>query len=321
MVDLAAGFVAWGDRLPAGRRVGICTGSGGGGGWMADVCTAAGLEVPLLDAETRARIDAHLPDYGTSQNPVDATAQAVHTIGYAGLAELVAASPQVDSVIVVMTARNSANLERHRQGLARLAAETSKPILTWTYTLPAPASVELLAEAGYPLFTDIQSCARTCRAMADYRALRERFCCARVVVRDPARGDSGAAREALARPAACCASGRRGPVLAAYGIGAAGEAGTLVQSADEAVVAAQAIGCAVALKVQSPDRAQDGGRRGGARFDNRGCRARRVYARVPGTRFATRRKPAYWACWCSRWRRRGASLSSGSSAMPPSGRC
>ncbi len=252
MVDLAAGFLYWGERLPAGRRVGICTGSGGGGGWMADVCTAAGLEVPLLDAETRARIDAQLPDYGTSQNPVDATAQAVHTIGYAGLAELVAASPQVDSVIVVMTARNSANLERHRQGLTRLAASTSKPILPWTYTLPAPASVGLLAEAGYPLFTDIQGCARACRAMADYRALRERSL-RPVVVRDPARGDSGVAREALRAAGGALCEWQARPVLAAYGIGAVGEAGALVQSAHEAAVAAPAMGCAVALKVQSPD--------------------------------------------------------------------
>ena len=150
MVDIAAGFLALGSRLPAGRRVGICTASGGGGGWMADACAAAGLEVPTLDAETRARIDAHLPAYGTSQNPVDATAQAVHKIGYAGLARLVADSPLVDGVIVVMTARNPANLERQREDLARLAAEARKPILMWSYTLPAPASVQLLSEAGYP---------------------------------------------------------------------------------------------------------------------------------------------------------------------------
>src|SRR6202008_2548583 len=53
MVDIAQGFIAWGKLLPARRRVAICTGSGGGGGWMADACSAAGLEVPQLDAETR----------------------------------------------------------------------------------------------------------------------------------------------------------------------------------------------------------------------------------------------------------------------------
>ena len=42
MVDLAAGFLACGDRLPAGKRVGICTSSGGAGVWMADACARGG---------------------------------------------------------------------------------------------------------------------------------------------------------------------------------------------------------------------------------------------------------------------------------------
>ena len=250
MVDIAAGFMAWRDRLPAGKRVGICTASGGGGGWMADACTSAGLEVPMLDAETRASIDVHLPAYGTSQNPVDATAQAVHKIGYAGLAELVVASPMVDGVIVVMTARNPANLERQRDGLAQLAAATAKPILPWSYTLPAPASVKIMRDAGYPIFTDIQNCARTFRAMADYRALRERFL-RPIEVRTLFAADRAAARRALDASGAVLCEWQARPVLAAYGIGQRG-AGMLVQSADEAVDAARGHG-AVALKVQSPD--------------------------------------------------------------------
>ncbi len=89
MVDLAQGMLTCRDRLPFGSRVAICTASGGGGGWMADACIAAGLQVPELDAPTRKSIDAHLPSYGTSQNPIDGTAQAVHKLGYAGMAELV----------------------------------------------------------------------------------------------------------------------------------------------------------------------------------------------------------------------------------------
>ncbi len=71
MIDIAVGFLACGDRLPAGRRMAICTSSGGAGVWMADACAAEGLEVPVLDDETRKAIDVHLPSYGTSQNPVD----------------------------------------------------------------------------------------------------------------------------------------------------------------------------------------------------------------------------------------------------------
>ena len=46
MVDLAQGLLTCRDRLPRGSRVAICTASGGGGGWMADACIAAGLDVP-----------------------------------------------------------------------------------------------------------------------------------------------------------------------------------------------------------------------------------------------------------------------------------
>jgi len=251
MVDIASGFVAFGSRLPAGRRVGICTASGGGGGWMADACAAAGLDIPQLDAETRSRIDEHLPAYGTSQNPVDATAQAVHKVGYAGLARLVADSPVVDGVIVVMTARNPANLERQREDLARLAAATEKPVLMWSYTLPAPASVKLLSEAGYPLFTDIRNCARAMRAMADYRVLRERFL-RPVEVRAAFEPDRAAARAALAAGGDVLCEWQARPALAAYGIGV-DKIGMLAESAEAAVAAAQRLNGPVALKVQSPD--------------------------------------------------------------------
>ena len=40
MIDLAVGFLACGDKLPAGKRMGICTSSGGAGVWMADACVA-----------------------------------------------------------------------------------------------------------------------------------------------------------------------------------------------------------------------------------------------------------------------------------------
>jgi len=175
MIDIAAGFLAFRSRLPAGKRVGICTSSGGGGAWVADACVAAGLDVPLLDAETRALIDVHLPSYGTSQNPVDVTAQAVHARGYAEFARLVAGSPAVDGVIVVVTGRYPRLLVGDREPLATLARETAKPIFMWSYTQPAAACGELLNEAGYPLFTHVHHCARAMRLMADYRAARERL--------------------------------------------------------------------------------------------------------------------------------------------------
>ena len=174
MLDLAAGFLACGDRLPAGNRVGICTASGGAGVWMADACAAAGLDVPVLDDATRAALDVHLPPYATSQNPVDSTAQGVQKLGYAQFARLVARSPSIDSVIVVITARRSAFLEADLPKLKDLARESNKPVLMWTYTLPSERTIEILNETGHPLFTGAHGCARTLRALADYRTMRER---------------------------------------------------------------------------------------------------------------------------------------------------
>ena len=252
MVDLAAGFSSYRNRLPAGTRVGICTASGGGGGWVADACAAAGLQVPELDAATRALIDPHLPPYGTSQNPVDGTAQAIREIGYSELARLVGSSPQVDSVIVVTSARSAEIFERERDNLLRVARETRKPILMWSYTLPGPASVKLLSEAGYPLTTNMRNCARAVAAMAKYRAQRER------ILRAPEIRAASAGEERRARARARLDAA--GPVLCEYEAaralseyGIAFAASRLAASAGEAVGAAAALSTPVALKVQSPD--------------------------------------------------------------------
>jgi len=251
MLDIAAGFLACGDRMPAGNRVGICTSSGGAGIWMADACAAAGLDVPVLDDETRASIDVHLPSYATSQNPVDSTAQGVQKLGYAQFARLVARSPSIDGVIVVITARRSAFLEADLPKLKDLARESSKPVFMWTYTLPAERTIEILNEAGYPLFTDAQGCARTMRAMIEYRLLRERLRHAGDTPTTQAPGRTKV-RAMLAQSGPVLSEYAARPLLAAYGIGAE-DTGRLVHSGEEAAAAAQAIGRPVALKVQSAD--------------------------------------------------------------------
>jgi acetate---CoA ligase (ADP-forming) len=250
MLDLTTGFLARKDRLPTGKRAGICTASGGAGIWMADACAAAGLDVPTLDDATRAELGVHVPPYGTSQNPVDFTAQGVQKLGYAEFARIVARSPSIDSVIVVITARRSAFLEADLPKFKDLARATGKPVLMWSYTLPSERTTEILNDIGFPLFMSAPGCARTLRKMADYRAWRER---PGVTTDTPA---PAAAREetavALAKSPAMICEYRARALLTAYGIGAK-NAGQLVQSGAEAVAAARAIGGPIALKVQSSE--------------------------------------------------------------------
>lgn len=250
MVDLAQSFLAWGTRLPQGHRVAICTASGGGGGWMADACIAAGLEVPELDAKTRMRIDAHLPSYGTSQNPIDGTAQAIHKLGYAGMAELVMDSPAIDSVVVIMSGRAGQRVADERETLVRVKRETRKPILMWSYTLPVAQSITTLAKTGYPVFTNMRNCARSLATMAEYRATRQRFLKpVEVHTTDPTARERVAATLRALGPVLTEAQSK--PLLAAYGIGRNED--RLATSADEAVAAFNALKGLVALKVQSPD--------------------------------------------------------------------
>jgi acetate---CoA ligase (ADP-forming) len=250
MLDLAAGFLACKDRLPKGDRVGICTASGGAGIWMADACAAAGLDVPMLDDATRAALSVHVPPYGTSQNPVDFTAQGVQKLGYAEFARIVARSPSIDSIIVVITARRSAFLEADLPKFQELARTTAKPVLMWSYTLPSERTTEILNDIGFPLFMSAPGCARTLRKLADYGARREQ---SEITIDTPVsttmREETAAT---LAKSPAVICEYRARALLAAYGIGGK-NAGRLVQSRDEAVAAARAIGGAVALKVQSAD--------------------------------------------------------------------
>ena len=251
MVDLAQGFLAAGPNLPAGRRVGICTASGGGGGWMADACAAAGLDVPELDPDTRREIDKILPSYGTSQNPVDGTAQAIRSAGYAGLLSKVAPSPVVDGLIMVMSGRAGEHIAKEREAFINLRRQTDKPILLWSYTLPVQQTLDVLSEAGYPLYTNMRNVARTMAEMADYRVRRERFLAVPVVTpaETPVRKDVA---KGLARSRGVLTEFEARRLLAAYGIGDTARQ-HLAKTVEQAVDAAATIGGPVAMKVQSPD--------------------------------------------------------------------
>jgi len=318
MIDLAVGFLACGDCLPAGNRIGICTSSGGAGVWMADACAAAGLEMPILDEATRKSIDVHIPSYGTSQNPVDSTAQGVHKLGYATFARLVAECSLIDGVVVVVTARRSAFLEGDLPKLKDLKKATKKPVFMWTYTLPADRSVEILNEAGYPLFTGALGCARTMRAMADYRALRERTL--KKLQSAPASQPwREKVRALLSSRGTVLSEWQARPLLAMYGIGEE-NIGQLAQSAAVAEAIARTIGGAVALKV-SPLPSRTKPKPAGSRLISAlTALARPTSACLPtlNAMHPTRRSKA---CWYNRWPRPGAKLSSASTAISVGGRC
>ena len=248
MVDVASAFAYC--PLPRGNRVAVITGSGGSAVWMADILSAHGLELPVLEEDLQKRLMALLPSYASAQNPVDATAQAIGELGYAPMVELVAQSERIDTILLISSLANPERAKKLGAEMAELTATLDKPILLSTYTTATPASISAIAAAGIPCYTSMPSCARAIKALVDYGRFRERL-----ARRKPVAETAPALREEVARGLADAgkvlteiASKK---LLARYGVPLPPEA--LAATEDEAVAAASKIGGAVALKVQSPD--------------------------------------------------------------------
>src|SRR5437660_898755 len=173
MVDVATAFAYC--KLPRGNRVAVITGSGGSAVWMADILSAHGLELPVLEEDLQRRIMALLPSYASAQNPIDATAQAIGEVGYAPLVNLVRQSERIDTILLISSLANENRAKKLGEELAEIVATSDKPILLSTYTTASPASIAALATAGIPCYTSMPSCARAIRALVDYGAFQDRL--------------------------------------------------------------------------------------------------------------------------------------------------
>jgi acetate---CoA ligase (ADP-forming) len=248
MLDVAAAFSFC--RLPRGNRVAVITGSGGSAVWMADILSAHGLELPVLEGDIQERILALLPPYASAQNPVDGTAQAIHEVGYARLVEIVRESKRIDTILLIGSLANDATAAKRAEELAAITGATEQPILLSTYTTASPGAMARFAEAGIPCYTSMPSCARAIRALVDYATFQKRRRQTKELPTTP-RDVRDEVRRALAAAGPVLTEAEAKALLARYGVPRPPEA--LAATGEEATAAAARIGGPVALKVQSPD--------------------------------------------------------------------
>lgn len=140
---------------PKGDRVAVVTTSGGGGIWATDVISAQGLRVPVLSEAMQARIRALIPSYGAAANPVDVTAQAVHSGGLQKTIEMLADSDEVDSILVIVSLSSETRVPLKAAELAPVVAAGRKPIVVWTYTQPSHFARAELAKCGVVIFSNL----------------------------------------------------------------------------------------------------------------------------------------------------------------------
>ena len=239
MMDIA--YAASKKVLPSQHSLGVVTVSGGAGIVASDEAERIGLPMPAMPEAAQAKLLAALP-YASAVNPLDCTAQALNEPALleqftrAGLEEggygavlcfltYVAGSERLSKVIL--------------EAMAPLRVAFPDRIIAFC-ALGDPKVLRRYDEAGILVFND------PCRAV---RALD-------AVLRLGA-AQAGAAKAALPEPmpvtlpATSPDEAEAKALLAEAGIGAAPE--QAVQSAEEAVAAAERFGYPVVMKILSPD--------------------------------------------------------------------
>jgi len=242
LVALCAAFALM--PLPAGRRVGIVTTSGGGGTMAADMLSDVGLTVPELSAETQEQILPMLPGHASALNPVDTTAQGSATGPVSmKIARILEASGEVDMLLHIVSAARENAVALEEDVLAEIMTRGKTPVMCWAYTLASNFARKTAADGKTVLMTDLR---QVCQAMAKVTEYAELL----AETPDSAEADG----KALSRPdtsAGALTEHQAKAWLRDYGLG--GEGDVLATSADAAEKAAEGMGYPVVMKVQSPD--------------------------------------------------------------------
>ena len=230
--------------LPKGNRAAVVTVSGGAGAWAADTIAANGLTLPVLSESLQASIAALIPSYGSPRNPIDITAQGVHTGGLLKSIELLNQSDEVDAVVVVTSLASETRVLIDPPTLKRVVDTARKPILFYSYTVPSQFARAQFAQAGVVVHAGLAPLGKALRALVQRAAFE---------APGPASSSPQPAPALVARLAAA------GPLSEHDSKALLREAGVtlpeerLVADASELAGAMDAVGFPFAMKIQSPD--------------------------------------------------------------------
>ena len=234
-----------------GNGVGVLSFSGGLGALAADLCTEAGLTLPILAEGTQAKLASVLPDYAPKDNPVDLVSlmvsqpesQPLKTAG-----EAVAGDESVDALLFMMGVYHHVGDQIEAE--VKALFESSPVPVAFAWLTGPREKIEALRKASVPVFGDYARAIRGLESLLSLKNARE-AAASRPRSVDTARAD--AARQIIREstpspdgflpPEACAA------ILDLYTIPRPKEA--LADTGDEALNAWEEIQAPVALKVVS----------------------------------------------------------------------
>lgn len=254
VLETAAFFAKTG--RPASRGVAAMGASGGALIAATDAAETHGVPMPQPPEDMKQRLRPYVPEFGALRNPCDLTAMFTKDNAIAGNAvEALLTGDTYGAVVVPHTSLSQGNVERAK-GMSAAARRLGKPVC-FTYSggwIGGPSVMDAESDPHLRCFQSIDRCFAT---LAAWHRRDDRLTAGQT--QGPRRrervSDSGAADTAarfIAASAHATITEREAKqALAVYGVPVIEE--QLVQSADEAVRAAQRLGFPVALKVESPD--------------------------------------------------------------------
>ncbi|MEA5048651.1 MAG: acetate--CoA ligase family protein [Eubacteriales bacterium] len=237
--------------LPKGDRVVSLNGSGGENGVSCDVGHLYGIHFPPFSTGTAERLKSILPDYASTNNPLDTTATICYdTEVFADAAEIIINDPNFDLALVGLTIVSEMTdlcVKHMSEGLVKLISEKriDKPVIV----VPAvesgrmPEYVNLLKNAGIPVTAPCFYAYKHVKKLLDY-------CKWRAALPDITLEDAVLSHPDSNRRTAL-SEHKSKEMLRSFGVRIPREA--IVHDAGEAVEAASGIGFPLVLKIESDD--------------------------------------------------------------------
>lgn len=251
LLDTATFFAKSTSVAAAQPGVAVVSASGGLAIAATDQAALHGVPMPQPSAEAQAVLQAAIPEFGSSRNPCDLTAQVANDMDLlVTCAEAMLADPSYGAMVYPHPAAHDVATERLRRMDAAAARQGKLNCVVWaTEWLQGPGAEETERLPRTALFRSISACFHALRARTWWQALEAEGA-------DPAPAPVAGAR-AQVLPLLQAAQGRvltEGEgmrVLAAYGLPVVLD--RLAASEADAVAAAESLGYPVVMKIVSRD--------------------------------------------------------------------
>ena len=101
-------------------------------------------------------------------NPIDVTAQGVHSGGLQRSIDLLSASSEVDAILVLLSLSSETRVPFKEAELKQVLDAQHKPVVFYSYTLPSEFSRKAIGDAGAVVLSGLTHAAVALRRSVDY---------------------------------------------------------------------------------------------------------------------------------------------------------